>query len=77
MIDLHLTRTGKPYLVGDKVTYADLMFVMWINMLPFIYPELDTKKFEKFTEWFGKLSARESVKKVLDDRQKAMAAAKH
>ena len=29
VIELQLTRTGNEYLVGDKVCYADLMFVSW------------------------------------------------
>ena len=29
VIDAHLKKTGRQYLVGDKCTFADLVFVPW------------------------------------------------
>jgi len=68
VIDLHLTKTGKPYLVGDKITYADLMFFPWNSGLDRIvgpdFPKEWEEKMPKAWEWHQKLTARESVKKM-------------
>ncbi|KAK0302485.1 hypothetical protein LTR91_022635 [Friedmanniomyces endolithicus] len=82
VIDAHLKKTNKPYLVGDKVCFADLMFVTWDHVLPFALGEDDMKDFETnmphaFARW-QKLEGRESVKKVYADVEKHKAAgAKH
>lgn len=77
VIDLHLSRTGQEYLVGDKVSYADLMFVPWNQMTGFIMGEgFDAewkKSYPKSYEWNQKMINRPAVKKVLDDKAKVMA----
>lgn len=67
MIDAHLKKQGTPYLVGDKVTYADLAFIPWFkNVGTWLFPEFDYKKeYPTFAEWFGKLENREAVKTAL------------
>jgi glutathione S-transferase len=74
VIDLHLTKTNQPYLVGDKVSYADLMFVPWNAMTGFLMDEgFDQEwktNYPKCYEWNQKLIARPAVKKVLDEKAK-------
>lgn len=68
VIDAHLAKTGKPYLVGDKCTFADLMFVSWnhIIVMPTIMGEGAAEEFEKTVPhawaWRQKLEGRDSVK---------------
>ena len=67
---------GKQYLVGDKCTYADLAFVTWETMVPFIFGD-DKRVGEMKTElpaysaWMERMMSRPAVKKVLDDKTKA------
>ena len=55
------------FLVGDKVTYADLAFVPWASIVPWLDSDksIDMAKYPAYTKWLEKLLARESVKKVL------------
>ncbi|SMQ54571.1 unnamed protein product [Zymoseptoria tritici ST99CH_3D7] len=80
VIDLHLKRTGQPYLVGDKVSYADLMFVPWNMMFGFIMSEEFDQEWKssypKCYEWHQKLIARPAVKKVLDTKAAKLAESK-
>ncbi|CAK1361383.1 Glutathione S-transferase 2 [Cercospora beticola] len=75
VIDAHLTKTGKPYLVGDKVSYADLMFVTWNTVVPRLLGEgFDAEwkeKYPKCYEWHQSLISRPAVKKVLEDKAAA------
>ncbi|KAL0257752.1 hypothetical protein SLS55_006915 [Diplodia seriata] len=76
VIDRHLKKTGNPYLVGDRVSYADLAFVPWHMGLGFLTPDWDyAKDFPTFAKWNQSLLDRPAVKKIADD--KAMAAQKH
>lgn len=36
VLDTHLKQNGTGWLVGDKCTFADLSFVPWDMMLPFL-----------------------------------------
>ncbi|KXT04583.1 hypothetical protein AC578_8741 [Pseudocercospora eumusae] len=75
VIDAHLTKTGNEYLCGNKVCYADLMFVPWNAMLGFIHPDFEKEwktKYPKSYEWHQKLIARPAVKKCLDEKAKKM-----
>lgn len=76
VINSQLEKTGKPYLVGDKVSYADLMFIPWNNgMIGALGKDFSEKewpeKYPKAKEWHEKLLAREGVKKALDVVAKA------
>ncbi|EKG09914.1 Glutathione S-transferase [Macrophomina phaseolina MS6] len=76
VIDRHLAKSGKPYLVGDKVSYADLAFVPWHMNLGFLLPDSDpSKEFPTFAKWNQSLLERPSVKKIAAD--KAAASQKH
>lgn len=77
VIDAHLSRTGKPFLVGDKVCYADLMFVPWNNglLIGLLTGENSKKdwqeKYPKAWEWHQKLIAMPSVRKMEEAKAKA------
>ena len=68
VIDGHLAKTGKPYLVGDKCTFADLMFVPWNRISPMLLGEGSAEELEKSVplawEWRQRMEERESVKKT-------------
>jgi glutathione S-transferase len=72
VIDTQLKRAGTKYLVGDKLTYADLAFIPWYKMVltTGIVPDWDyAKDYPAFAEWINPLLARESVKKVYDQKE--------
>ena len=61
---------GKEYLVGDKVTIADLAFVTWLLAVPYIfgdrYEGLEIeKKYPNYSAWLQRLLARPAVQKAL------------
>ncbi|KAK5676461.1 hypothetical protein LTS10_010761 [Elasticomyces elasticus] len=66
VIDAHLAKTGKLYLVGDKVSFVDFMFVPWNHIAPFCLGEGSEAELEKslplMWAWRQRLEARESVK---------------
>ena len=70
VIEFHLNKTGTPYLVGDKCTFADLMWVPWTLMATQLPgTEFGTKfeeKYPKTAAWHRSLLGRESVKRVVD-----------
>ena len=82
VIDSHLKKTGQQYLVGDKCTYADLMFMPWHWLLlakPHIMGEgFEQEWREKYPEawaWNERVQAREAVAKARDARTEAVMAA--
>lgn len=67
VIDAHLTKQSTPYLVGDKMTYADLAFVPWFNMMGMMLPEWNAAdEYPAYGRWIAGLKDRESFKKVRD-----------
>lgn len=76
VLELQLTRAKTAYLVGEEVSYADLMFVPWFLALDRTLPEGTNleAEFPKFAEWWGRVSGRESVKKAIETRENAMKA---
>lgn len=78
VIEYHLNKTGKEYLVGDKVCFADLMFLPWNNTaLSGIMGEDFGKewqeKYPKAWAWHQRLMARDAVRKTFDIKAKSMA----
>ncbi|KAK4105366.1 glutathione S-transferase [Parathielavia hyrcaniae] len=59
-----------PWLVGNKLSYADLAFVPWQRYVAGIIKgagqEFDEAEYPLVTEWVAKMSGRESVKAALD-----------
>lgn len=77
VIDAHLKKQATPYLIGDKVTYADLMFVCWTYLFDERYPgEFDLAKFGSYNAWIDRLKERPTVKKVWADWAEAKKASK-
>ncbi|KAH8656153.1 glutathione S-transferase [Tricladium varicosporioides] len=71
---------GRAWLVGDKCTIADLSFVTWDVLVPWIFgdeaDELQSEvkeKYPRYFEWNKRLMARETVTKIVEDRRKALA----
>ena len=60
---------GKQYLVGNKISYADLSFVTWCHMIPYLFGDEKLPDFAgeypNYHAWLERLLARPSVKKVL------------
>lgn len=84
VIDGHLKSTGKPYLAGDKCTFADLAFVPWhwlLTMPPQIMGEDFVKEWqESFPQtwaWNEKLQERPAVKAAREERMKVIQESKH
>jgi len=79
VIDAHLKKHDRPYLVGEKACYADLMFITWNNVLSGVMqPEFEAEWKETMPrtwEWHQKLLAREGVKKALAAKEEAMKSA--
>ena len=65
---------GKEYLVGDKCTYADLAFVTWAAIAPYACGphEINWDAYPNYNAWVKRLTERPAVKKVLEDKKKAM-----
>lgn len=63
---------GKDYLVGNKCTYADLSFIPWFIMVPWIGKNGELADLEKdhpnYARWLKSLTERPAVKKVLEAR---------
>lgn len=66
---------GKNWLVGDKITFADLAFVPWNDRLEVVFMVEDGKKFDGFPKvksWHERMASRPSWKKAMDIRAKLM-----
>lgn len=66
---------GKQWLVGDKMTYADLSFVPWNDILHQCIPMQLEDRFKEFPNvkaWHERMIARDSWAKLAEVRKKAM-----
>lgn len=76
VIDAHLKKQKSEYLVGDKLTYADLMFIPWAVTAQSLGKEVvDLSGFEAYDAWMERLTSRPSAAKIIKERQEAMAKA--
>ena len=73
VIDAHLKKQHTDYLVGNKVTFADLSFITWTALTGWLTPDLNLKEFPAFEAWNQRLVERPAVKKVLEEKAKKMA----
>ena len=65
VIDAHLKKKGTEYLVGDKVTYADLAWIPWSGLVPFVLPDWDiAAEYPHYAAWNKKLTDRPAVKAI-------------
>lgn len=66
---------GKQWLVGDKMTYADLAFLPWNSFLDAILGRPFDEIFDGFPnvrKWHERLAALPSWQKTLEKREKCM-----
>lgn len=66
---------GKNWLVGDKVSYADLAFVPWywlVSRYDQDFDQLVDKEYPAFKKWIDALQAREVVTKLREKRAALM-----
>lgn len=79
MLDGVLGKSESGWLVGDKITYADLAFVTWHVALAGIFSPLEVKgqwditKYPHYQKWVESMLARPTVKKVLEEQQRLVA----
>lgn len=76
VIEFHLQSTGYQYLVGNKATYADLMWIPWNDLIPFLMgPGFDFKeKFPMTFDWIKRLGAKDAVQRMRMAKAKAISA---
>lgn len=69
VLDRHLTKQGTGYLVGGKLTYADLAFVPWNDLIKDAVPGWDVAPdAPTFAAWQKDMMERESVKRAFEKR---------
>jgi glutathione S-transferase len=59
-----------PWLVGNKLSYADLAFIPWQWMMVsglIDKDEYDQNNFPHVTEWYGKMTSRDAVKTAIKE----------
>lgn len=68
--ELHGSSGDGPWLVGNKLSYADFAFVPWQGVAVRLFAgesgEYKEADYPLVTEWLAKLNARESVKKAME-----------
>ena len=72
VLDKHLREKKTEYLVGNKLTYADLAFLPWDVIVDTITTFETEKNYPAYHAWHTKLIERPIVKKVFEARKKAM-----
>jgi glutathione S-transferase len=70
VLDSILAQSKSGWLVGDKCTYADLMYVPWNEAVEGMifkeYPdEFDIQKYPHYKKWDERMRERPAVKKVM------------
>jgi glutathione S-transferase len=73
VLDGHLAKqdgsagSDGPWLVGNKISYADLAFVSWQTIITSMLSkeEFNPEDFPHLTKWVGNLTSRDAVKKVM------------
>ncbi|KAI0158878.1 glutathione S-transferase [Pestalotiopsis sp. NC0098] len=71
---------GKDYLVGDKVSYADLAFITWESVIQQIFfaDRMDEiKAYKNYWAWYERLNARPAVQKANKLKAEAIAESSH
>ncbi|KAJ5234289.1 uncharacterized protein N7469_003457 [Penicillium citrinum] len=63
-----------PWLVGNKLSYADVAFIPWQKAaLTFADEGFDINEFPHAKEWYERMTTIESVKTIMDDAAQQMA----
>ncbi|KAH8891517.1 glutathione S-transferase [Thozetella sp. PMI_491] len=79
VLDKALESNGTGFLVGDKLTYADLSFVTWASTGEGLLKELSKadgleEKYPRYTQWLATMEGRAGVKKIRDEMARGRAA---
>lgn len=75
VIDAHLTKTGTPYLVGDRVTYADIMMVpYYIGVANMWREQVDLSEYLAHSAWMQRLLKRPAMARVAERLEKQLVA---
>jgi glutathione S-transferase len=75
VVDSHLAKQGTDYLTGNKVTYADIMFIPYFKGLVVLAPEVSTSEFKNYEAWLERLMSRPAVAKVWANQSETLATA--
>lgn len=67
-----MKETGSDYLVGNKLTCADLSFLPWDVIIDTVGLFETEKNYPAYHKWHTKLTERPMVKKIFADRKKSM-----
>ncbi|KAI1660539.1 glutathione S-transferase [Daldinia decipiens] len=68
VLDMHLSKSSSGWLVGGKMTVADLSWIMWEQIATFFIGLMDINlegKYPHYDIWYKKLLERPTVQKVL------------
>jgi len=62
-----------PWLVGNKLSYVDLSFLMWQTVVPRVFKkdQYDESKYPNVAKWVANMMGREKVAKVMEDAAEA------
>lgn len=78
VLERHLARQEKehggsagfdgPWLVGNKLSYADLAFITWQKVIAMVLEknQYDEDNYPHLKDWIGKMTSRENVESVLE-----------
>ncbi|KAI0849166.1 glutathione S-transferase [Daldinia vernicosa] len=75
VLDTHLSKSSSGWLVGDKMTVADLSWIMWEQIATFLLSFMDINlegKYPHYDVWYKKLLERPTVQKVLAIRTEGL-----
>lgn len=81
VLNTHLTKQAKtnqtttPWLVGNKMTVADLAWVMWESIATFAYTLLEKKfvgEYPAYDEWIERVTSRAACQKALQMRAEGL-----
>ncbi|KAI1378856.1 glutathione S-transferase [Hypoxylon crocopeplum] len=75
VLETHLAQSPSGWLVGDKLTVADLSWFMWEQIATFLLGRMDIHlegKYQHYDAWYKKLLERPSVRTALWIRTKEM-----
>ncbi|OQE10584.1 hypothetical protein PENFLA_c088G01740 [Penicillium flavigenum] len=63
---------GRNYLVDDKFSFADISFITWLEIVPWIsdQPDIFESKFGNVHTWMARTTSHVGVKNILDQKIK-------
>ncbi|PKS11041.1 hypothetical protein jhhlp_002802 [Lomentospora prolificans] len=64
VLDTHLEKSTSGYLVGDKLTIADISIVGWVSA--HAWAGIGLEEFPRLAQWLEKVKSREGVKRGFD-----------